>query len=66
MKRLALIILAFIVFMSIYFMISTVGMLWKLNYNDIISNPDWFIIYAAFIGWWTTALVIEEVYDSIY
>jgi len=60
------IILTFLAsFMGLFFLLSLVGLLWVPSYKEIISNLDWFGTYVMLIGWWTSLLITDEIYDFL-
>ena len=56
LERIVFIIAIIIVFVLYYCILSLIGLLFGLNYIDVIGNVMWFVLYALFIGWWLTGL----------
>lgn len=52
-------------FMGLFFLLSLIGLLWVPTYKEIISDLDWFGIYAMLIGWWTSLLITDEFLDFL-
>jgi len=65
MKSLLIILCYTGVFMGMFFLLSTIGLLWIDSYHAIISDPNWFMMYFLFFGWWMAALPTKELYDKI-
>ena len=63
MKTLLIVFIFLIVNISLFFIISAIGVLWY-SYTDIISNANWFMVYQAFIGIWVSVCVCDEIYCS--
>ena len=64
MKALALILIYVAVFMGVFFILSTIGLLWVDSYHQIISNMNWFMLYTLFVGWWVSMLVVVDLDES--
>lgn len=56
LKRFVFIVAILIVFILYYCILSLIGLLFGLNYIDVIGNVMWFVLYTLFIGWWLTGL----------
>lgn len=54
------------IFMSVFFLLSAIGLLWCDNYRAIISDPNWFIMYSSLIGWWVALIPTIELYEELY
>jgi hypothetical protein len=46
--------------MSLFFLLSTIGMLWVESYLTVIKDGSWFAFYTIFIGWWMGLLCSRE------
>lgn len=44
-----------------FLLLSLVGMLFT-PYSEIISNHNWFMVYAMFLGWWLSIFPAREYY----
>lgn len=62
MKSLILFFIYISTLMIGFLTISLIGLLWADNYYNVISNPNWFIAYSLFIGWWLAAFPAREYY----
>jgi hypothetical protein len=66
MKMLAILLTYLAVHITLFFILSAIGLLWCDTYTEIIKNPNWFVAYTILIGWWTALLVTHEVYEDLY
>ena len=66
MKSLLLMIAFTAIFMGAFFIMSAIGLLWCDNYHDIVGNPNWFMMYTLFFGWWIAAIPTHELYEEVY
>lgn len=64
MKYFILFIIYIAVFVALFFILSLFGMLWT-NYNTVISDPNWFLTYTVFIGWWASLIVTIDYYEQV-
>jgi len=62
MKSLIAILIYLGTFMGMFFLLSAIGLLWADNYNAIVSDNGWFMVYAMFFGWWMSILPTREYY----
>ncbi len=62
MKSFMLLLIYITSFMSMFFILSFIGLLWTNSYSTIIHDGQWFIAYSASIGWWTAAFPAREYY----
>lgn len=65
MKSLLVILTFTSVFMGMFFLLSTIGLLWIDSYYSVVSDQDWFMAYFIFIGWWVALFPTKEVHDKI-
>ena len=60
------VIILFVAFLlghlTLFFILSFVGLLWWDTYKEIIRHVGWFIIYTIFIGVWAGFLVARSYY----
>jgi len=60
-------LIVFIIYVSTWMLgfltLSLVGLLWVDSYHQIISNPNWFMMYSLLIGWWLSILPAREYYS---
>jgi hypothetical protein len=55
-----------ITFMAMYFVLSLFGCLFvKGDYNDVLSDTQWFIMYTLFLGWWIALIPAVDCYSSM-
>ena len=58
--------IVFLIYVSTWMLgfltMSLIGLLWADSYRQIISNPNWFMMYSLFIGWWLSILPAREYY----
>ena len=54
------------IFMGVFFLLSSIGLLWCDNYHTIISDPNWFMMYTILIGWWVAMIPVHELYEQVY
>lgn len=62
MKSLLAILIYTGTFMGMFFLMSTIGLLWAESYYSIISDHSWFMIYTMFFGWWIAMFPTREYY----
>ncbi len=55
-----------VIFMSVFFLLSAIGLLWCDSYRAIISDPNWFMMYTILIGWWVALIPTHELYEEVY
>jgi len=60
MKTLFLILFFTGVFMGFFFLMSSIALLWCDTYAEIIKNPNWFMMYTLFFGWWLAMIPTIE------
>lgn len=60
MRALALILIWIVIFMSFFFLLSLVGLLWYDSYKIIITSREWFFAYAMLLGWWIATIPVIE------
>lgn len=63
MKTLLIVLIFLIVNISLFLIVSGVGVLWY-SYGDIISTVEWFVIYQVGIGIWVSVMICDEIYTS--
>ena len=66
MKALKIITVFLLVHFSLFFVLSTIGLLWCDSYTEIIRNPNWFMIYTLFIGTWVALIVCLEIWNDLF
>ena len=55
-----------ITFMAMYFVLSLFGCLFvEGDYNDVLSDTQWFIMYTLFLGWWVALIPARDCYISM-
>ena len=64
MKFLIVIIIYVLTFISFYFFLSLVGLIFCCSYNQIIQNLNWFIFYSLFIGSWVSIFPARDYYKQ--
>lgn len=64
MKSLIAILIYLGTFMGMFFLISTIGLLWADSYHAIVSNNSWFMCYSILFGWWMSILPTREYYTA--
>lgn len=62
MKTLTMMLIYLGTFMLMFLILSCIGMLWE-PYREVISNPNWFIVYTIFLGWWLAMFPTMEYYN---
>lgn len=62
MKSLFVILIYTGTYMGVFFLMSLIGMLWSDSYHAIVSNPNWFMMYSLFFGWWIALFPTREYY----
>jgi hypothetical protein len=63
MKSIFLMLIYTATFMTMFFLLSAIALLWCDNYHDIVANPNWFMVYSIFIGWWVAMFPTTEYYN---
>jgi len=54
----------FIIVLGITFLLTSIlGCLWA-PYKDIITEPNWFIIYSMFFGIWFSGYICNEYWEE--
>ena len=61
MKSIILISIYITSFVLFFLLISLVGILFT-PYTEIVTNHNWFMIYAMFLGWWLSIFPAREYY----
>jgi hypothetical protein len=61
MKTLALLVIYILSFISIFFILSLVGILFT-DYISVIKSDNWAGAYCLFFGWWMAAFPTREFY----
>jgi hypothetical protein len=62
MKSLIILFIYTFTFMGVFFLMSSIGLLWNDSYYAVVSDHTWFIAYAMFFGWWIALLPTREYY----
>lgn len=62
MKSIAIGLIYVFSFMLLFFILSSIGMLWGNTYKACISSGNWFALYGIFIGSWTSMFPAREYY----
>ena len=63
MKSIILLGVYLLSFVSIYMMLSLVGLVFSdTSYVDILRNNNWTIMYSLFFGWWMSIFPAREYY----
>ena len=63
MKSIILLAIYLLSFVSIYMMLSLVGLVFSnANYMDILRSSPWSVIYSLFFGWWLSIFPAREYY----
>jgi hypothetical protein len=63
MKSITLLGIYLMSFVSIYMMLSLVGLVFSdASYFDILHSNGWSVIYSLFIGWWMSIFPAREYY----
>jgi hypothetical protein len=60
MKFIILTLLYVFTFMGLFFLLSTIGILWADSYLTVIKDGTWFAAYTMFIGWWWSLLCCRD------
>ena len=63
MKVIIYILLYISLTVGYYFLLSTIGCIFGVKFSEIISNPNWFVIYMVGFHWW---LVIFSLFEYHY
>lgn len=61
MKTLALIGIYVISFVTLFYILSFIGIIFQ-DYRSIITNDSWRVVYSVFFGWWLAILPARELY----
>ena len=61
MKSIILISIYITSFVLFFLLISLVGILFT-PYTEIVTNHNWFMLYAIFLGWWLSIFPAREYY----
>lgn len=64
MKTLTLMLFYFILFIGFFLLLSTIGMLFN-SYSSVISNDNWFTLYALLFGWWLPIPCVMELHNNL-
>lgn len=64
MKFLLLVLFYIGVFVSFYFLISLIALLFNKNYVETIKSMYWFIFYSVCIGWRIARICTAELYKK--
>ena len=62
MKSIIAILIYVGTFMGMFFLLSSIGLLWADSYYAVVSNNHWFILYSMFFGWWISLFPTREYY----
>jgi hypothetical protein len=63
MKSITLLGIYLLSFVSIYMMLSLVGLVFgDTSYVDILHSSPWTMIYSLFFGWWLSIFPAREYY----
>jgi hypothetical protein len=63
MKSIILLGIYLLSFVSIYMMLSLVGLVFSnASYVDILRSSPWSMIYSLFFGWWLSIFPAREYY----
>jgi hypothetical protein len=63
MRSIILLSIYLLSFVSIYMMLSLVGLVFSnASYMDILRSSPWTIIYSLFFGWWLSIFPAREYY----
>jgi hypothetical protein len=63
MKSITLLGIYLLSFVSIYMMLSLVGLVFSdASYIDILHSDAWSAIYCCFLGWWISIFPAREYY----
>jgi hypothetical protein len=63
MKSIILLGVYLLSFVSIYMMLSLVGLVFSdASYIDILRSSPWSMIYSLFFGWWLSIFPAREYY----
>ena len=49
-------------FMTMFFLLSLIGLLWNDSYHAVISDHGWFMAYTILFGWWLSLFPTVEYY----
>ena len=64
MKTINLFLIYIGTFISLFFLLSLIGLLWEDSYLEVTGNTLWFMLYSLFIGWWTAGMAAREYYSK--
>ena len=60
-----------ITFFTMYFVLSAFGSIFyspgeELNsYTRCVQDPQWFVVYSLFLGWWLALIPAMEYYEQL-
>ena len=63
MKSIILIGTYLVSFVLFFLLLSLIGVFFN-PYSEIITNHNWFMVYAMFLGWWLAIFPAREYYIS--
>lgn len=63
MKSIILIGTYLVSFVLFFLLLSLIGVFFT-PYSDIVTNHNWFMVYAMFLGWWLAIFPAREYYIS--
>jgi hypothetical protein len=63
MKSIILIGTYLVSFVLFFLLLSLIGVFFT-PYSEIITNHNWFMVYAMFLGWWLAIFPAREYYIS--
>lgn len=66
MKALAITFAFLATHMLIFVALSAIGSLFNGSFVNVVTNPDWFVIYSLIIGWIPSLAVCHELHESLY
>ena len=61
MKSIILIGTYLVSFVLFFLLLSLIGVFFN-PYSEIITNHNWFMVYAMFLGWWLAIFPAREYY----
>lgn len=62
MKSLTAILIYTATFFGMFFILSLVGTLW-IDYEKVLADRTWFMLYTLFFGWWLALFPTIEYYN---
>jgi hypothetical protein len=63
MKSIILVGTYLVSFVLFFLLLSLIGVFFN-PYSEIITNHNWFMVYAMFLGWWLAIFPAREYYIS--